>query len=425
MKVLIISDVLLRKDNGVGNSYINIFSGLKDVTIANICCQEGESDNNISQKCFQISESRLIQNFRNSKIPAGITEVEKQYKVTEKNKSSNLYGVIKRFRFQIFFWLRNAIWKFGRWKCEELREFIDKFEPDVIFAQLQDKMYLNNIVSYVAKYVEKPLILYAWDDVYSLRQYSLSPLFWIDRFLQRYSIRKLVKQSKVLYTISQEQKEEYKKSLHVRTELLYKGYSFENEPKSKKVNVPLKIIYTGNLYSGRYQTLLELCKVLDEYNQNMVKAQIEIYSGTELTKKAKKQLNIGKSSFFKGKVTEQEVQEIQKKADVLLHIEPMDLKGSLLCRLSFSTKLVDYFNKRKCIFAIGSERCSSIKYLQRNDAAIVSINLEQAKNKLFELLEKSEMIEEYAGKAWNCGKKNHEIERIQQNLMKIFLEVSK
>ena len=53
MNILVITDVLWRTDNGVGNSYSNIFANLPNVKIQNICCQEGRSDNTVSTRCLR------------------------------------------------------------------------------------------------------------------------------------------------------------------------------------------------------------------------------------------------------------------------------------------------------------------------------------------------------------------------------------
>lgn len=422
MNILIITDVLWRNNNGVGNSYSNIFSNMPDIKVANICCQEGKSDNNISSSCFQISEARLLMNLINKKIPTGVIESSRREVDgnSSKVKTRKYIRILMRTRLQLLFWIRNLIWKLGRWKSNELILFLDSFKPDLIFAQLQDKIYLNNIVEYIQDYVKCPLVLYVWDDVYSLKQFSLSPLFWIDRFHQRFSIRSLMKKCSKLYTISIEQEEEYKKTFGIETGLLYKGKNFYDKKiqcknnKEKAVNM----LYTGNLYSGRYNTLLKICKMIDDYNCNKKNSRIQlhIYSGTSLSNRQVLKLNRQSGCYFHGAVSEKEVSSFQENADILLHIEPVSLKGSLLCRLSFSTKLVDYFYKGKCIFAVGHKRCASMAYLRRNDAAIISTSLSDTKEKLIMLVENDRLIKEYAEKAWECGKRNHQISEIQKRL---------
>lgn len=427
MKVLVISDALWRTDNGVGNSYSNIFGGIEGLEIANICCSEGHSDNTVSSSCFQISESRLIANLKNRSVAAGVKEdlsAESEGE-TAKSTGGGLFRIIKRSRLQIFFWLRNLIWKLGRWKSDELKKFIDDFAPDIIFAQLQDKIYLNNLVSFVKEYTNKPLVLYAWDDVYSLKQFYISPLFWIDRAFQRRSIRRLVKKCSLLYTICAEQRDEYAKTLGVKTDLLFKGHTFDGEVKETESDKVIDILYTGNLYSGRYPTVAALCKRIEKINADGLKARLHIYSGTDLTESKIAKLNRGESSHFYGAVSETRVAELQSNADVLLHIEPMSLKGSLLCRLSFSTKLVDYFHNAKCILAVGSKRCASMKYLARFDAALSATNIPDGEASLERLINSPELIKEYSQKAWECGKQNHQKDALQKRFFKTLKEICK
>ena len=91
MRILVITDVLWRDDNGVGNSYSNIFKNVPDTIIANICCQEGVSDNNISSQCFQISEGGILRHLKNSKVPSGFVEQKILENMKKRKESSFLH----------------------------------------------------------------------------------------------------------------------------------------------------------------------------------------------------------------------------------------------------------------------------------------------------------------------------------------------
>lgn len=422
MKVLVITDVLWRNDNGVGNTYSNMFDGIDDIEFANICCQTGVSKNVVSTKCFQMSETQIIKNFINSTCPVGIVE-EKAEETAQQQKDGKFLSFIKKSRLQIFFDIREAIWKIGSWKNERLNSFLDEFNPDIIFAQIQDKIYLNNIISYVKDYTNKPLFLYTWDDNYSLKQFFFSPLYWINRLAQRRSIRKIVKKCEILYTISEEQRVEYAKLLGANTKLLYKGKKFTKKPYYEKNHDEINLLYAGNLYSGRYKTIKKVCDEIALLNEENVQNPIflNIYSGTALSKKEVERLNT-KWTHFCGRTSEEQVQELETRADALLHVEPFSKRGRLICRLSFSTKLVDYFYKGKGIIAIGSRVCSSMKYLKRHDAALVCTQFDSIKKVLSLIKSKPDCIADYADKAWECGYKNHQIDDIQNMLRQDFIK---
>lgn len=412
----------MRYDNNVGNSYSNIFEGMEDVKIANVCCQQGRSANDITERCFQISEKLILKSLLCGSGPAGVIETEqkqdKPLKKTQKNAAAKkLYNLARIFRFQVFFWIRNAIWKTGRWKSELLRQYIEDYAPDIIFAQLQDRLYLNDLIIYIKDLVKVPLVLYTWDDVYSLRQFSLSPLWWIDRFIQRRKIRQVVKRCETIYTISEEQAEEYGRLFRKKSSILYKGYLFgEDAVPRKDYQCPLKIVYTGNLYGGRWQAIAELCKAIGKVNKDGKQLQLYIYSATPLLKRQVKKLCIEGSTYFCGKIDAGDVKRVQREADILLHAESFGLKGSLTTRLSFSTKIVDYFKEKKCILALGAKRCASIRYLERNDAAVVVTDVKDILPTVSRLACTPLMIQEYAEKAWKCGRTNHQIQNIQKSL---------
>ena len=111
MNVLIITDVLWRNDNGVGNSYSNLFKDMDGVKIANICCMEGVSDNEESTSCLQISEGMLLRNLKNRSVPTFKIETKAINVNKTQAPEKGLLKFMKRSRLQIFFWIRNLIWK--------------------------------------------------------------------------------------------------------------------------------------------------------------------------------------------------------------------------------------------------------------------------------------------------------------------------
>ena len=52
----------------------------------------------------------------------------------------------------------------------------------------------------------------------------------------------------------------------------------------------------------------------------------------------------------------------------MLFAEAVDGEAAKISRLSFSTKLTDYFASGKCIFAVGNEDTAPMEYLKNEDA---------------------------------------------------------
>ena len=136
-----------------------------------------------------------------------------------------------------------------------------------------------------------------------------------------------------------------------------------------------------------------------------------------LTDEMNKALNKGESSIVMGSVPASEVEKIQKDADMLVHVESFHDENRYFIKHSFSTKLVDYFKMARPILAIGPSDVASISHLIKNDCAIYGENEEQLVQKLLEVIENCEKLNELSIKAYNCGRLNHS-DYIMKNLIK-------
>lgn len=421
MKVLIISTSPMRLDNSIGNTYDNIFYGMSDVVFANIYSKNQLPNDRFVKKYFLISEKDIIKNLISSKNIVG-KKVTINTADSSKDQScgnKKISKIFKILRFKPFFWIKDLVWKFGRWQSNSLIDFIGSYDPDIIFAPLVDNKSLNMLIRYVHKIANCKLITYAWDDVYTLNQFSMSPMFWIDRLYQRTAIKKVADESDLIYVISEQQKKEYETHFATKCKLLYKGYRFK-EKQQHEINKPIKIIYTGNLGYKRWSSLLKIIDVLKQINKHEIKAELYIYSKTALSKSVINKLNVKTMSFFMGGVSHDKAMKVQDDADIVLHVESFSKKARKLVRLSFSTKLVDYFYKAKCIFAVGPAEVASIDYLIKNDAAVISTTKNEIEYKLRMLIEHPDIIAQYGEKAWECGKRNHQIKNIQNMLYNDF-----
>ncbi len=101
--------------------------------------------------------------------------------------------------------------------------------------------------------------------------------------------------------------------------------------------------------------------------------------------------------------------------DVQVFTESMNGKNVAVARLSFSTKIVDYLGSGKCIFAIGPENIAPIEYFKEEDAALIATNKDEMMKCLKMLLDDS-VVREYAEKAVDCCKRNHD-SSFMQNLI--------
>lgn len=422
IKILVITYHPWREDISVGNTLSNIFKGMEDkITFASIYIRDDKASNKLVKDFFNISEKELVRSILTRK-PVGkrVTSVEED---APKENFSKSYNKARQLRWDSLLLLQDMIGLLGKWKSNELDKFVTDFKPDLIFGPLGRIPICNNIMTYLSKKYNIPLITYPWDDHYSLRKRSWSPIFWLKLYIERQAIYKCAKQSTFLYTITTLMQKEYSLYFNKECKLLYKGYVFEERPTFKSENGVLRLIYMGNIGAGRWKILAKVAKAINEINKDSTKAELYIYTLSPKSKKMEQNLNIGDAHLMKP-VPEKEKMNVLNSADILLHVEPITTKDRLFFRLSFSTKLVDYFYNAKCILAMGGDT-ASMRYLQENDAAIVELDERKIKDKLITLIKNPNLIEVYSQKAWNCGEKNHQIKNIQNNIYLDFLNILK
>ncbi len=422
IKILVVTYHPWREDISVGNTLSNIFRGMEDrLEFANVYVRDDKPFNNIVSRFFTISEKGLMKSIL-CRHAVGV-EVKAAGATEKKENFSPSYNAARRMRWDSMLLAQDLIGIFGCWKSEKLDEFVTDFNPNIIFGPLGRMPLGNNIMTYLSQKHNVPLVTYPWDDHYSLNKKSWSPIFWLKLFVERTAIRKCAKQSEYLYCITSLMQKEYTKAFDKKCRLLYKGFDFENKPQIKKNTSVLKIVYMGNIGSGRWQVLAKVAKAINEINIDGKRIELFIYTLSPKSGTMIQQLNVG-DSHLKEPVSESEKMKTLQEADVLLHVEPTNDKDRLMFRLSFSTKLVDYLYNAKCILALGGHT-ASMQYLQENKAGIVELDENKIKERLCELVQHPELIEEYANHAWDCGVRNHKIDTIQSCIYKDFKAIAK
>ena len=414
MRVLAISRAPWRNDNNTGNTFTDLFKDFSDIEFYSLCMREQPPQNDIAKRHFFISEKQILKRLLGKKTIIG---AENSSKSIEDVSEKNIYNFAKKNHNIIFMAMRELLWCSAGWKNNNLEKYIKEVNPDIIFFPVFGCYYPHKVLRYIRSLCDAEIVLFHADDNYTLKQFSLSPFFWLYRFGLRKWVRRSVNISDLQYCISNIQKADYEKAFKCKCKLLTKFSDFSGKPILKEsFGNPLQLVYTGNVGINRWKSLKIIADVLENINADGVKAQLRIYTATPLTRKMKKALNRGESSVFMGTALASDVPQIQKNADILVHVEALDLKNRLAVRQSFSTKIVDYLKAARPILAVGPKDVASIDHLIRNDCAIVADNRTELEQKLREVLENPGMMNSIVENAYECGRKYHNKETIQKML---------
>lgn len=408
LRVLTVTSNALSCATGIGSTFINFFFGMEGVELANIYTGYGLPNAPFGLRSFRITEKSLLKNLLSPKTPSG-EEVTGDSAEALTDSERRSYDSVRKSRPRILFFLRELLWAVGRVESKELRSFVSGFEPDVIFAIINDTRYLTKLVQRVKRMSGRPVCLFIADDFCSLKRRELSPFFWIGRLIKRSAHGKLIRKCSKVFMMTDIAKREYDSMYGVDCGIMTKSLDFSGEPpKLPPFDGPLRFVYTGNLYNGRWQQLAALGRAIERVNEEKIGhgAELEIWSMTPMTEEMERALS-SPHVHFMGGAPASEMPAIQAAAHVLVHAESTSKREAAVVRLSFSTKLVDYMRAGRGILAIGPAEQASIAHLKEYSAAVCVTEGEELYPAVRKLASSEEAVRSFAAAAWECGKKNH------------------
>lgn len=422
LKVLLLVPEAWRGDNSGGNTMDNFFNGMSGVEFAHICCSNLLPVNDVCNKYFYIPERDVIRNFLlHKRVGYELVSYKKNTRVSDnKTNSKTLFNKIKdkikAIRPNILLIAKRFIWRYSNWKTPALEAFVKDFNPDVIYAPCYPAPFQLALTRYIKKMTGKKVVTWSSDDNYCLRQFSLSPFYWLNRFWARHCLRKTYPYYDEFFSISEDEIEEMSPVVGRQMKILRKGVHVPETFDPRPVHKPIKFIYAGGLYLNRHKSLIAIADALRKLNQDEVKAELHIYTGTKMEGRNSSLLNDGRSSFVHGLVTPETLKGLYQESDVAIHCESFDLKYRLMTRLSFSTKVIDCFQSGCAILCIAWEEHTALKFLKKEDAAFCVTSVKDIEPTVRRIVENPDLIPEYARKAYECEYKNHRIEDVQKTL---------
>lgn len=387
--------------------------------VAALYIRADKSDSRVASRYFHIMEGRVMKSILHPSIQTGEEFRPEDVRISEvsedESAEENRYSKFKRHRWGIFLFAREFVWKLGHWRSKELDAFLEDYNPEVLVCPIESYIHFNTINDYIIKKCHPKVIGFLWDDNFTYKQ-SRNISHQLHRVWLRRSVRRMVNNCQTVFALSPKMKEECDKEFGIESQLLTKPIFNQGVFKPYEVGNPIKMLYTGNLFVGRDKTMMVIADALREVNKDGIKVVLDIYTKSELPDKDRALIEIDGVCRLHKPIPQSEVFKLQEDADVLLFAESLDRKKNQGARLSFSTKITDYFRASKCIWAVGSPTLGPIDYLSRMDAAIMSVDDESIKSALQKMVDDSDLIMEYAYKAFECGAKNHKSEIILNTL---------
>lgn len=388
--------------------------------VAALYIRADKSDSLSASKYFHIFENAVLKSIIYRGVKTGVSFQPEDIKIDESTSEMETekatYRKAGKFNRSMLMLFREVIWKLGKWKSPEMVSFLNDFNPEVLFCPIEGYIHFNSINEYIIKKYHPRVVGIIWDDNFTFKQEPYN--FWhqVHRFWLRRSVKRMIKKCDTVFALSPKMKEEVDKEFGIQSELLTKPIFNKGVFQPYEPQTPVRVLYTGKLIIGRDKTIAEVVDAIREVNKDGQKIVLDIYTNTELTPNMEARINVPGCCNLHAPIPQSEVFKKQAEADVLLFAESLSDK-SKTARLSFSTKLTDYFSAGKCVWGVGNTDLGPIDYLRTEDAGLVSTDKESILNTLKLISDNKQTISQYAQKAYDCGVNNHNKDKI---IMKLY-----
>lgn len=397
------------------NTFPLLLEGLPKENISSLFIREETPDSPVCDNYFRISEGKVMKSIFKPSLKTG----ERVVKGTEDNsqlqdEQKALYSKKTGFYYLKLF-IRELIWFIGKWKTKELDQFIEEASPDIVIYEMSRYIHLNNVIRYIIKKCGARGVGCFWDDTFTYKQ-EKSIGYKALRFFQRKNLKKLAGVTDEFFAITPKTKREADEFFNINCTVLTKAITEFSEYKEPSGELPLKMLYTGNLAIGREETLLLIADALKELNKNGTKIILDIYTNTALQEKYKNGLNTEFSNLYDA-IPQREVIEKQKEADILLFVESLK-EDNKIARLSFSTKITDYYAAGKCIFAVGNKDLAPVELFTEEDSAVVVTEADEIQEKISQFVN-METLKKYSAKAYETGKRSYSAEVVKEKFFTV------
>lgn len=429
LRVLLVTRESLRRDSNEGSVLISLFEGLP-VELAHICCKPEPPDNDLCKgRYFQLTDRMALEKLLRGRpmgapaqpAPAPGAEPDPEAPARQApdapesaQTGKRFYDFFRSHNWNLFYLLQDLLWALAGTQSPALDAFIDGFGPDLVFAPLTPYRYANLLQGQVIRRAGVPAVTYLYDDIYSLKQLSFSPLYWLRRLAVRGSIRKSLPLCRFAYTMTSQQKEEYGRMLGIPMRVLRKCAP-QRRPQ-RQPHEGVRLIYAGGVYFGRDRTLARVADAVRALRAEGVGLQLHIYTSSPLKKRMRARLDDGAASFVHPAVPGSALAERYAQSDIALHVESFRRKDALTTRLSFSTKIVDCLASGCAVLAVCPKSNAGWQYLQHEGAALCVSSPAQIEGAVRALASDAPLRARLAAQAERCLGEKHDAQAVQKML---------
>jgi len=302
--------------------------------------------------------------------------------------------------------LRGILWRKKYWCSEKLIKWLDNYQPELIFYNFTNNLFLQKIVLFIANRYNIPIVTAIGDDYYFNDKKSLSPAYHLFRMKYKKLTEKIFSLPGCSVYACDKIRDKYNARFGLYGETVYFNTTVKRKPFNPiNADHPI-IVYFGNIRLGRNHALKEIADALGNINKSF---KLEVYSN-ELDESIYKELRTHPNIAWFGAISYTEVLKKTASCDIYVVAESFCKEDINYTRYSLSTKAADGLASGATILAYGPKESGVIDYLYNTQAAAVCTEKTSLKKTIEKLISSPLLQKELYEKAAEITEANHTLE---------------
>lgn len=421
-RVLVVSHNVFSSSGNMGKTMMHMLAGIPPDNLAQLYFHQEIPTRRCCLHYFRMTDSNILHSLFTRKTEfrvfdaSDIDESAVQSR-TDTGWLAKVYQFSRR-RTSFIYFLRDTMWRFGKWKTKALLEWVQAFAPNVIFLAAGDYAFPYRIAIWLSDFLHIPIVMWCADDFY-IEPLNHGPFFRRIQCQQLVKLaRKVIHRGGTIVTISDMMQRDYARLFQVPTKTIRISSAINHY--SLPADFRSGVVYVGNLGINRIVPLTELGRALRAAAITGFET-INVYSG-ERNSTILQQINKGNGLTYCGCISEREVERLLGTSKFIIFTEAFDNKSICRTKYSLSTKIAESLRSGACILAYGPSEIAAIDYLRRYRAAYILEKAEELPNAIRHLCEEANEYSRYTLCAQSLAEQFHSAEVNEECLRDIFME---
>ncbi len=421
MRVLVISHNVFSRSTGMGKTLSSYFHAFAPEELAQFYIHSEIPVDPLCERYYRVTDRDILRSVVTRKSGTVFEKEDIQTNAVSSRTDHGVIAVLYRQasrRSPLVYCFRNAAWRFGCWKTDRLRNWLDEFDPQAVFLASGDYAFLYRIAREIAQERSVPLFVSCMDDYYFQNRNAGKPGGKKQQRVLMREVLPTMQKAVALFTICDRMTKDYAAAFKKPAYTLHTGATL-TEPLSFPKNNRLS--YIGALAPGRETSLIAIGRALKQVSVPGKPAYVDVYSG-EKRPDILQNLTPENGIRFHGEISPQEAMRVMGESLFLLHTESFDPVIRKAVAYSVSTKIADSLASGTCLLAYGPPEIASMAYLNENRAAFCIFNEEELSAGLTRLLEDADLRENIIQNAVSLAKKNHGLRQNSERIRRVMEE---